>query len=182
VRSCQPSKTQFPDHITYSLRQPPHPNADQLNITGYLLVYPKREDVQFLADSEAKLKQYFFGQKRKPHLFCADCSSNVMIDFAESESEKEREVSAVNVSGSFLRDVPIEMHGRKLIFYFVRSGCSKTLIWRSWSIRPSMAGVDLGLSMGLDRLWSVECCCNLLYVLEYLLSSMQRRHSIPSDS
>jgi hypothetical protein len=65
-------------------------------------VYPKREDVQLLADSEAKLKQYCFGQKRKPHLFCGECSSNVMIDFADSESEKQRGLLAVNVSASFL--------------------------------------------------------------------------------
>jgi hypothetical protein len=81
---------------------PSHPNPNPLNLTGYLLVYPKREDVHFLADSETKLKQYFFGQKRKPHLFCGECSSNVMIDFVESESEKQRGLLALNVSSSFL--------------------------------------------------------------------------------
>lgn len=70
-------------------------------LPGYLLVYPKRSDVQLLGDSETKLKQYFFGQKRKPHLFCGECSSNVMIDFAASESEKQRPFLAMNVS-SFL--------------------------------------------------------------------------------
>jgi hypothetical protein len=65
---------------------------------GYLLVYPKRGDVQFLGDSEAKLKPYSFGQKRKPHLFCEDCSSNVMIDFGASDSEKQRPFLAMNVS------------------------------------------------------------------------------------
>jgi hypothetical protein len=84
---------------------PLHPNPNPLNLTGYLLVYPKREDVHFLADSEAKLKQYYFGQKRKPHLFCGECSSNVMIDFAESEAEVEREVLAVNVSAAILWDI-----------------------------------------------------------------------------
>jgi len=66
--------------------------------SGYLLLYPKREEVQFLGDSETHLKQYLFGQKRKPHLFCGECSSNVMIDFAGSEVEKQRPFLAVNVS------------------------------------------------------------------------------------
>lgn len=34
---------------------------------GYLLVYPRREDVKFLDDSESKLRAYFFGAKSKPH-------------------------------------------------------------------------------------------------------------------
>jgi hypothetical protein len=94
------AKPQYPP--TAKPQRPAHPNLTIRNLTGYLLVYPKREDVHFLADSETKLKQYFFGQKRKPHLFCGECSSNVMIDFAESESEKQRGLLAVNVSASLL--------------------------------------------------------------------------------
>ena len=67
-------------------------------LPGYLLLYPKWSDVEFLGDSESKLKKYFFGQKRKPHLFCGECSSNVMIDFAASEGEEEKLLLAVNVS------------------------------------------------------------------------------------
>jgi hypothetical protein len=52
-----------------------------------------------LGDSESKLKKYFFGQKRKPHLFCGECSSNVMIDFADSDDEGQRPFLAINVSG-----------------------------------------------------------------------------------
>lgn len=44
---------------------------------GYLLVYPKREDVVFEEGCEAKLKDYFFGKKRKPHRFCGGCGSSV---------------------------------------------------------------------------------------------------------
>lgn len=72
-------------------------------LAGYLLLYPKRSDVEFLDSSEFKLKKYFFGQKRKPHLFCGECSSNVMIDFAASENEEEKLLLAVNVSGVFQR-------------------------------------------------------------------------------
>lgn len=70
---------------------------------GYLLLYPKRSDVEFLGDSESKLKRYLFGQKRKPHLFCGECSSNVMIDFAASGDEEEKLLLAVNVSGVSLK-------------------------------------------------------------------------------
>jgi hypothetical protein len=63
-------------------------------------VYPKRSDVKFVGEAEARLKSYFFGQKRKPHRFCPECSSNVLIDFADSAFEKERPFLAVNVSRS----------------------------------------------------------------------------------
>ena len=81
----------------------PNTKARMWNPLGYLLVYPKREDVRFLGDSEAKLKKYLFGQRRKPHLFCGECGCNVMIDFSASEFEKQRPFLGVNVSGVSLR-------------------------------------------------------------------------------
>ena len=65
---------------------------------GYLNVYPKREDVVWIGDSEAKLKEYFFGQKRKAHRFCPVCSSSVMIDFQNADWERLRPFVAINVS------------------------------------------------------------------------------------
>nr|POE89885.1 hypothetical protein CFP56_20354 [Quercus suber] len=65
---------------------------------GYLLVYPKREDVVFRDGSEAHLKDYFFGNKTKPHRFCSECGSSVLIDFINAESERMRETLAINVS------------------------------------------------------------------------------------
>ncbi|KAF2716674.1 hypothetical protein K431DRAFT_289202 [Polychaeton citri CBS 116435] len=63
---------------------------------GYLLVYPLRPDVKFLA-GEDKLKDYFFGKKNKPHRFCGECSSSILIDFKNSNFESEREMLAMNV-------------------------------------------------------------------------------------
>lgn len=65
---------------------------------GYLLVYPKREDVVFQNDSEARLKDYFFGKKNKPHRFCPECSSSVLIDFKNSDVPNQRGELAINVS------------------------------------------------------------------------------------
>ena len=39
---------------------------------GYLLVYPKREDVTFLS-GEDNLIQYRFASKLKPHMSCKTC-------------------------------------------------------------------------------------------------------------
>ncbi|KAF2481633.1 DUF636 domain-containing protein [Neohortaea acidophila] len=63
---------------------------------GYLLVYPKREDVVFQNDSEARLKDYFFGKKNKPHRFCPECSSSVLIDFKNSDVPNQRGELAIN--------------------------------------------------------------------------------------
>lgn len=65
---------------------------------GYLLVYPLRSDVQFLNHSDEKLKSYYFGQKEKPHKFCPECGSSVLIDFGASPHEKESQFLAMNVS------------------------------------------------------------------------------------
>jgi hypothetical protein len=100
-----------------------------------LLLYPKRDDVEFLGDSESKLKKYFFGQKRKPHLFCGECSSNVMIDFADSDAEDQRPFLAINVSGVFSEITEAEYDPctqlRVLMWLIDRLACSRTLIWTS---------------------------------------------------
>lgn len=44
---------------------------------GYLLVYPKREDVVFQDGCESKLRDYFFGKKLRSHRFCGECGSSV---------------------------------------------------------------------------------------------------------
>ncbi|KAF2765696.1 hypothetical protein EJ03DRAFT_377536 [Teratosphaeria nubilosa] len=65
---------------------------------GYFLVYPPREAVTFLGDSEAKMKQYFMGLKNKPHRFCPECSSSILIDFQNSDVERQRPYLAVNAA------------------------------------------------------------------------------------
>jgi hypothetical protein len=66
-------------------------------LRGYYLVYPNREDVVFKEGSESKLKDYYFGKKNKPHRFCPECSSSVLIDFKDSPYVKERQKLAMNV-------------------------------------------------------------------------------------
>ena len=66
---------------------------------GYLLVYPKRTDVVFVNGSEAGLKEYFMGRKNKPHRFCSECSSSILIDFKDVEHEDMRQRLAMNVRG-----------------------------------------------------------------------------------
>ena len=63
-------------------------------------VYPKREDVKFENDCDKKLKNYYFGLKNKPHRFCPECGSSVMIDFENSDVVKQRPLLAMNVSTS----------------------------------------------------------------------------------
>lgn len=78
---------------------------------GYLLVYPKRTDVVFLDGSEARLKEYFMGPKVKPHRFCPECSSSILIDFKNVENEEAKQRLAMNVS---LTAVHLESHMTKL--------------------------------------------------------------------
>lgn len=79
-------------------------NADHdgTNNAGYLLVYPQRSDVVFENGCDEKLKDYFFGKKRKPHRFCPECSSSILIDFLNSDVESQRGFLAMNVSLRFL--------------------------------------------------------------------------------
>lgn len=64
---------------------------------GYFLVYPRREDVVFLDGSESRLKDYYMGKKVKPHRFCPECSSSVLIDFKNAEEDEQRPLLAMNV-------------------------------------------------------------------------------------
>lgn len=70
---------------------------------GYYLVYPKREDVVFHDGSDSKLKDYFFGKKTKPHRFCPECSSSVLIDFKNSPYESENSLLAMNVRNKVIK-------------------------------------------------------------------------------
>lgn len=63
---------------------------------GYLLVYPNREDVKFISGQD-KLASYRFSSGRKPHNFCPQCGTSILIDFSDSEHEVEQRFTAVNV-------------------------------------------------------------------------------------
>lgn len=70
----------------------------QCRTIGYLLVYPRREDVKVENDCDKKLKDYYFGHKNKPHRFCPECGSSVLIDFKNSDIVEQRPLLAMNVS------------------------------------------------------------------------------------
>ena len=72
---------------------------------GYYLVYPKQSDVKFADGSFDKTKSYLMGRKNKPHRFCPECSSSVLIDFSHGDDlpEEWRRLYAMNV-GSLLHD------------------------------------------------------------------------------
>ncbi|KAF2153444.1 hypothetical protein K461DRAFT_321097 [Myriangium duriaei CBS 260.36] len=46
---------------------------------GYLLIYPREEDLEVTAGKD-KLKEYRCHSKTRPHLFCSECGSSVMIE------------------------------------------------------------------------------------------------------
>lgn len=64
---------------------------------GYLLVYPKVDDVKFVSGQES-LSKYRFGTATKSHCFCSQCGTSILIDFSEAERDVERTVTAVNVN------------------------------------------------------------------------------------
>lgn len=65
------------------------------------MVYPKRENVVFLDDSESRLKVYYCGKKEKPNKFCPVCGSSIMADLKDSSVAWQREFIAINVSEVF---------------------------------------------------------------------------------
>lgn len=81
-----------------------HCNCSICTKNGYLLVYPKREDVIFQDGCDSKMKSYFFGKKEKAHRFCGECGSSVLIDFGNASVEKQRPYLAMNVRVAILRE------------------------------------------------------------------------------
>ncbi|MCJ1393793.1 hypothetical protein MMC18_006669 [Xylographa bjoerkii] len=47
---------------------------------GYLLIYPLREELEWIHGSE-KPKVYRFGTETKEHKLCGECGSSVLVDF-----------------------------------------------------------------------------------------------------
>ena len=63
---------------------------------GYLLVYPKREDVTFLS-GEDNLTQYRFASKLKPHMFCKTCGTSLLLDFKDTAEDWQNAYFGLNV-------------------------------------------------------------------------------------
>src|SRR5690242_8806215 len=69
---------------------------------GYLLLYPRRQDVVVLQGEEA-LKSHSFGQKQLLHKFCGGCGSSVWFDpRLKMVGEQMPDLLGVNVSVSTL--------------------------------------------------------------------------------
>ncbi|CAJ2508746.1 Uu.00g137720.m01.CDS01 [Anthostomella pinea] len=68
---------------------------------GYLLVYPRVEDVTFVSglggEGDDSLSVYRFGSGVKPHRFCRRWGTSIFIDFSESDRAVERAVVAINL-------------------------------------------------------------------------------------
>ncbi|KAB5586012.1 Mss4-like protein [Coniochaeta sp. 2T2.1] len=56
--------------------------------SGYLLVYPHRQDVKWHGGSRSRCSVYRFNTKRKDQLFCSRCGTSLGIDFRESTKPK----------------------------------------------------------------------------------------------
>ncbi|KAM5444005.1 hypothetical protein MferCBS31731_000522 [Microsporum ferrugineum] len=64
---------------------------------GYLLVYPKIEDVVFTHGSMDTMSEYRCATKSRPHKFCGNCGTPVMIQLEHGETNHLRENIAVNI-------------------------------------------------------------------------------------
>ncbi|KAF3483128.1 uncharacterized protein GIQ15_02452 [Arthroderma uncinatum] len=64
---------------------------------GYLLVYPKIEDVVFTHGSMATMSEYRTASKSRPHKFCGICGTSVMIELKDGNTNHLRENVAVNI-------------------------------------------------------------------------------------
>lgn len=87
---------------------------------GYLLLYPRRQDV-VIHQGEGALKSHSFGQKQLLHRFCSECGSSLWHDpRLRLISEELPDFLGVNVCLYYaeMRDSSTEADGG-------RSGCSK---------------------------------------------------------
>ncbi|MCJ1307390.1 hypothetical protein MMC25_001036 [Agyrium rufum] len=70
-------------------------NCSICNKNGYLLIYPKREDIEWTRGKN-HLKSYRFGSKTKDHLFCPTCGSSIAIDFHFVDNAPPGEILGIN--------------------------------------------------------------------------------------
>jgi hypothetical protein len=71
--------------------------------TGYLLVYPSREQLHINSGDDV-LKSYSFGPKKSLHKFCGNCGSSVFFDpmMMEHGEGRDLDLLGVNVSTAAL--------------------------------------------------------------------------------
>jgi hypothetical protein len=84
-------------HRPLEVESPVRCNCSICTKNGYLLIYPKVEDVEFIR-GEDKMSSYVFATKTRPHKFCPICGTSILIDFRNSNKETLRPFYGVNVS------------------------------------------------------------------------------------
>lgn len=83
-------------------------NCSVCTKSGYYLVYPKVEDVEFKDGSDAKLKAYQFGNKIVTHRFCGECGSSVFIDFKDMPPSIEHRYGKLGMNASLFKGIDLE--------------------------------------------------------------------------
>ena len=74
---------------------------------GYLLVYPKKDEVKWIGDSKARCAVYQFNTKQKDQLFCPRCGVSIGIDFRDVRDGYG--ISARTIDGLDLRTMNYEI-------------------------------------------------------------------------
>ncbi|EZF74446.1 hypothetical protein H105_03787 [Trichophyton soudanense CBS 452.61] len=64
---------------------------------GYLLIYPRIEDVVFTHGSMDSMSEYRCATMSRPHKFCGNCGTPVMIQLEHGDTPHLRENIAVNI-------------------------------------------------------------------------------------
>ncbi|RBR07307.1 uncharacterized protein FIESC28_10713 [Fusarium coffeatum] len=62
-------------------------NCSVCRRTGYLLVYPKYEKVEWHNDSDKRVSRYLFSTKTRDHMFCPKCGASIGIDFGKTRPD-----------------------------------------------------------------------------------------------
>ncbi|KAK2882652.1 hypothetical protein FQN49_000126 [Arthroderma sp. PD_2] len=78
-------------------KKPVRCNCSSCVKNGYLLVYPKIQDVVFTHGSMATMSEYRTSSKSRPHKFCGNCGTPVMIELEHGNTDHLREYIAVNI-------------------------------------------------------------------------------------
>lgn len=60
--------------------------------------------MHFHDSSDTRLKSYLMGKKLRPHRFCPECGSSVLIDFKDADIESQKPLLAMNV-----RAIPLSL-------------------------------------------------------------------------
>ncbi|RYP78022.1 hypothetical protein DL770_006954 [Monosporascus sp. CRB-9-2] len=83
-------------------------NCSACTKLGYLLVYPKAEDVTWHNDSRGRCAEYRFNTKQKDQMFCPRCGTSIGIDFRDTRKPHTYGISARTIYGVDLDSLDYE--------------------------------------------------------------------------